>query len=268
MIAIMNSATTPLALELASPAGAVQSQGLARTESSLQRRARPPVWPRRPLLAERAQEIGPTGSASTRMLGLWIDLLRQAGGGPKSVDAEAQGGLGRRHFNALDFLRRVPRSSHSLARGIGVSPAAALAVADHLLGLGLVERHGDGVVGSGWMLSTTAAGVRLVARDRRAQLTSLRQLLAQLGPARLLVMKRAMAQLARAYQPLPPVEAPAKGGPARQATRRRTPLQLSSPPGGPLGRRDSGPSRPTHARGPVSSARIRTDPVAPRSLEK
>ena len=267
MITVMNSATTPLALELDSRAGAVQSQGGAPSESGPQHRARPLVWPRSPRLAERAEEIGPTGSASTRMLGLWIDLLRQAGGVPTSVGAEAKGGLGRRHFNALDFLRRVPRSSHSLALGIGVSPAAALAVADHLLGLGLVERRGDGVTGSGWMLSTTAAGVRLVARDRRAQLVSLRLLLGQLGPARLLVMQRAMAQLARAYQPLQPVEAPAKLVPARQA-RRRASLQASSPPGGPLGRRDSGLPRPTHALGPVSSARIRTRPLAPHSLEQ
>jgi DNA-binding MarR family transcriptional regulator len=264
MITVMSPATTPHALELVSPAGAVESQGVAFSETSSLRPARTPVWPHRPSVAESVEEIGPTGSASTRMLGLWIDLLRQAGDGPTPVGAQAQGELGRRHFNALDILRRGPRSSHGLALGIGVSPAAALALVDHLLGMGLVERSGDGVSGSGWMLSTTAAGVRLVARDRRAQLVSLRLLLGQLGPARLQVMKQAMAQLARAYRPLQPVEVPAQAVPAR----RRTSLQPSSPPGGPPGRRGSGLPRPTHSLRPVSSARIRMGAVALDSLEK
>ncbi len=242
MITGMNSATTPVALAL--PGSAAGSQGVAPLESSLRRPSRPHTWPHRSRPGERSEEIDPTGTASSRMLGLWIDLLRQAGGGLASVAAEASGGLDRRHLNALDFLRHLPRSSHSLAAGIGVSPAAALAVADHLLSLGLVERSGDGAAGSGWMLSTTAAGVRLVVRDRRAQLVSLRRLLGQLGPARLLVMKRAMGQLARAYQPIPPAAASGQPGPARQA-RRRAPRQSSSPPGGPLGRRDSGLPRPS-----------------------
>ncbi len=244
MITGMNPATTPVALTLALPGTAAGSRGVAPLESSLRRPSRPLTWPHRSRPGERSEEIDSTGTASSRMLGLWIDLLRQAGGGLASVGAEASGGLDRRHLNALDFLRHLPRSSHSLAAGIGVSPAAALAVADRLLSLGLVERSGDGAAGSGWMLSTTAAGVRLVVRDRRAQLVSLRRLLGQLGPARLLVMKRAMGQLARAYQPIPPAAASGQPGPARQA-RRRAPRQSSSPPGGPLGRRDSGLPRPS-----------------------
>jgi DNA-binding MarR family transcriptional regulator len=260
MIKLVKEAA-PAAVELAPPGIAVSSQAGAPVGSSRQRRSRPLAWPRRPPLGERSGEIDPTGVASSRLLGLWIDLLRQAGGGPPSGDAEPQGGLGRRHLNALDFLRHGPRFDQGLAGGIGVSPAAALAVADHLVGLGLVERSGDGAAQSGWTLSTTAAGVRLVIRDRRAQLVSLRRLLGQLGPSRLLVMERAMVQLARAHQPLAPAVAPAAPsgqlGPALKA-RRRAPRQQSSPPGGPLGRRDSGLSRPSPGLDPGSMGGIGT----------
>lgn len=177
---------------------------------SLSRLHRSPHW-------ERPSEFDPTEAASTRMLSLWIDLLRQAGGDPTAIATQPRGELGRQHLNALDFLRHGPRSSRSLAAGIGVGPAAASAATELLVELGLVELSRDGAVVPQGTLSITAAGAPLVAHDRRVQSAALRHLLSQLDPARLLVMQRAMAQLARALQPFPPVSTSGRSAPAPQA---------------------------------------------------
>ena len=223
-------------------------------------RPRPPVRPRRTLLRGRPGEVDHTERATSRMLSLWIDLLRQSTGNPASFAAEAPGGLGRQYLNALDLLGHGPQTSRSLAVGLGVSPAAARSAADHLVGLGLVVRSGDGSEDSSWILSTTAAGVQLVARDRRAQLASLRRLLGQLSPARLLVMRRAMTQLARAFQPLLPLARSTGSGPA-QLVLRPPRRHLSSPPGGPLGRRDSGFLQSSSERDGMAKAVIGGRPV-------
>lgn len=155
----------------------------------------------------------------SRMVSLWIDLVRQAGSGTVFDPPAVPGALSRQQLNALDLLRSGARTARSLALGLGVSPAAARAVIDHLVGVGMVVllagRPDDGTS----ILAATAEGVLIAEQDREAQLRALGRLLDQLVPARLLVMRRAMAELAlgRPVSGRWPAGA-TDGGPAAKAT--------------------------------------------------
>ncbi len=172
------------------------------------------------------------------MLGLWIDLIRQAGARGTPMAPPNGGGLSRHQLNALDCLGSGRHTAGTLARALGVSTAFALALVGLLVDDGAVIVAAETEDGGPAWLAATAEGARIAAEDRRVQLGVLSRLLNQLTPARLVVMRRAMSDLARA------AGQPAQVTPPSILA---TPSLLeaiwsdrSSPPGGRRGRRGSG----------------------------
>ena len=199
------------------------------------------VWrqPRAVLAGEILAGWAPADGATSRMLGLWIDLIRQAGARATAMAPPNGGGLSRHQLNALDCLGSGRHTAGTLARALGVSTAFALALVGRLVGEGAVVVVSDTEDGGLPLLAATAEGTDIAEEDRRVQSGVLSRLLDQLTPARLVVMRRAMADLARAAgQPTQFAPPPTSAAPS--------PLELSwtdrsSPPGGRRGRRGSGP---------------------------
>ncbi|MDA8395315.1 MAG: hypothetical protein M0T72_08780 [Candidatus Dormibacteraeota bacterium] len=172
------------------------------------------------------------------MLSLWIDLIRQSGARATAMAPPSGSGLSRHQLNALDCLGSGRHTAGTLARALGVSTAFTRALVGGLVGEGAVAVLSDTEDGGPPLLAATADGNGIAEADRRVQSGVLSRLLDQLTPARLAVMRRAMADLARAAgQPTQSAPPPTPAAPS--------PLELSwsdrsSPPGGRRGRRGSG----------------------------
>ena len=216
-----------------------------------------PVHGRRPLAAVVVGEIAVgsrlAGGASSRLLSLWIDLVRQAGAG--TIPRPAPSRPDRHQLNALDCLGGGRHTVATLARAIGVSSALAVALVGRLIDEGAVTVLSDGADGGDPWLAATADGARIAEQDRRAQAGMLSRLLGQLNPARLAVMRQAMGDLARAAGEPPRLGPPwALAAPSASALVSSDP---SSPPGGPWDRRGVGRHRPNGHPDPVRLRRPR-----------
>ncbi len=142
---------------------------------------------------------GITNGVSSHVLGLWIDLVRQAGHGAAPSLGPAANGLTRQELSALGFLSAEGLSTSALARSLGISTAAATALADRLTSVGAAAvRYGDSLDGPLVHLVATGPGALMASAHRRSQTATLERLLGQTGPARRAVLTVALKQLASA----------------------------------------------------------------------
>ncbi len=131
---------------------------------------------------------------STHMLGLWIDLVRQAEG-TRSVSVAPQLGTPTAlQLRALECLSTGGAAISSLARVLGVSDRAMALLVDELINSRLVttEMGGSSPVR---LISATSLGEDLASEHRRVQIATLQSLLAASRPAFQLVLNQAMQEL-------------------------------------------------------------------------
>ncbi|HVC38382.1 MAG TPA: hypothetical protein VNH20_00200 [Candidatus Dormibacteraeota bacterium] len=147
--------------------------------------------PRQEALAE-----GITDGVSSQILGLWIDLVRQAEGVVALAGSPETYGLSRVQLRALDALPVEGIMMSALARRLGISGTAATAVADRLTSVGATVRDRDELDRRQVRLVATPMGVQLASRHRRGQVYALEHLLEGMDPARVTVLGIAMRQLA------------------------------------------------------------------------
>lgn len=146
---------------------------------------------------------------STYMLGLWIDLVRQADGVRSVPLALADVGPTRQQVRALDCLSTDGVALNVLARLLGIGAGASMALANELVRSGLATGDGCPLTFNSRIFSTLL-GAGLASDHRRLQIATLQTLLAASKPAWLAILTVAMQQLLGASS----VPAPAVTGAA------------------------------------------------------
>lgn len=132
---------------------------------------------------------------TSHMVGLWIDLVRQAFPSA-SVPPPTVAGFTAHQLNALDIIAREGAiSMRQLAHRLRVTESAATALADRLTAAGAIARDRDSRDRRVVWVALTASGQKLAATHRRDLETRLQQLLRELEPAKLTAITLAMAQL-------------------------------------------------------------------------
>lgn len=139
---------------------------------------------------------GVTADVSSHVVGLWIDLVRQAGNALPAAIGPAPNGLSRQHLRALACLQADRLTMRALARSLGISSAAATVIADRLTSVGAVVRYRDSQDRRLVRVVITPVGVQLVSDYRCTQVATLEALLDEMVPARRAVLTRAMKELA------------------------------------------------------------------------
>jgi DNA-binding MarR family transcriptional regulator len=133
---------------------------------------------------------------SSHVVGLWIDLVRQAGSFAPKAPSSAANGLTRQHFRALGCLQDEGLTVTALARSLDWSRVVAAEIADRLASVGAVVNSGDGPDRQLERLAVTGAGLKMAADHRSDVVATLEHLLSQVEPARRAVLTLAMAELA------------------------------------------------------------------------
>lgn len=206
--------------------------------------------------APMAEAEGISDGMSSRVLDLWIDLVRQAGNVTSKSPAPAANGLTRLQLCALDCLVAEGLTMRALARSLGVSSTAATSIADRLTSVGAAVRYRDRLDRRLVQVVITGAGARMASDHRHGQVTQLERLLDHMEPRRLASLTLAMKDLARAVSS-PPDAPPTIGrvltseaqrwtltshdwrriGPAAAGSSTPKEREASSPPRGWAGRR-------------------------------
>lgn len=135
------------------------------------------------------------GGATSQMVSLWIDLVRQAFPEGAPLPSTAVPGLTPRQLNALDCISQEGTTMAQLARALRVTESGATALADHLVVAGAIARERDSEDRRLVRVTVTESGRSLAAKYRRDLEAGLRQLLSQLPPAKLTAVTLAMSQL-------------------------------------------------------------------------
>lgn len=131
---------------------------------------------------------------STHMLGLWIDLVRQAEG-TRSVSVAPQLGTPTAlQLRALECLSTGGVAVSSLARMLGVSDRAVALLVDELTNSRLVTSE-MGSPGPVRLISATNVGEDLASEHRKVQIATLQSLLAASRPSWQVVLNQAMQEL-------------------------------------------------------------------------
>ncbi len=133
--------------------------------------------------------------ATSQMISLWIDLVRQACPGVVSNARAIVGGLTGRQLNALACIPPGGLTMRQLARSLRIADSRATALADHLVSVGAVCRERDQQDRRVVRVMATDSGSQLATTYRHNLEVSLENLLGQLDPPRLAVVALAMAQL-------------------------------------------------------------------------
>jgi|GEM_PF-4904409 len=143
--------------------------------------------------------------ATSQMLSLWMDLVRQAFPGPTS-SRSALPGLTAGQLNALDCIGQDGITMSQLARALRVTESSATALVDRLLAAGAISRERDAFDRRLVRVVVTEAGQALATRSRQDLEEGLERLLGQLEPSKLIAITLAMSQLGdrdRALGPAP-----------------------------------------------------------------
>jgi hypothetical protein len=172
----------------------------------------------RPLLPESLP--GPTPKASlgepkvtvgipSNVLGLWIDLVRQASGVTTAPPRTTSDTLTQEQARALNCLPEEGLTMTVFARSLGVSSAGAAVIAERLISDGAARCTGKVSDRGEDRLFATQVGMRVATAHRRRQVETLDQLLHGMSPARMAVLTLAMEQLVNTEcPPLLPSPAP------------------------------------------------------------
>lgn len=136
---------------------------------------------------------------SSHVVGLWIDLVSQAG---NLIEPEGPlpsvTGLGRQQFKALIYLQGEALTIRDLARRLGISNSAASLVVESLISAGAAERYQDTLDRRIGRVVATVAGMQIASDYRATQVEILEMLLGKLDPDRRTVLVLAMKEIAEA----------------------------------------------------------------------
>jgi DNA-binding MarR family transcriptional regulator len=144
---------------------------------------------------------GISDHASSHLVGLWIDLVNQAGSSQPQPHMVASSGLSREQLRALDCLQDHPLTMKDLARCLGITLAAAKSTSEILIDAGAVEIYLDAVDEAVLQVVATEDGVRISNEHRATQVAALETLLDQAEPSRRAVLALAMQDLAASTEP-------------------------------------------------------------------
>lgn len=147
------------------------------------------------LLSEKTSRPEISGAPS-QVIGLWIDLLRQAFQ-MASPPPPTPPGLTARQLNVLDYISQDVQgvTMTQLARILMVTEPCATSLAAHLVAAGAISRERDAADRRLVRVIATETGRDLAARHRRCLADGLEEMLSQLPPAKFTVATMAMAQL-------------------------------------------------------------------------
>lgn len=136
-----------------------------------------------------------TDGVSSQVLGLWIDLVRQASGASTSPPLSPAERLSKLRSRALGCLPSEGLTMSAFAHAMGVSGAAATAIADQLTSGGATRRTREAADRRQVRLFPTRFGVRMASSHRRRQVRTLERLLRPMPASRATVLILAMQEL-------------------------------------------------------------------------